>query len=354
MSKRSPLRALLSLLVLVALVAAACSSDSDSSDGAAGTGTAPEDGGTLTLYTGRGEDLMQPVIEAFEEATGITVDVRYGGTAELALLIQAEGDRSPADVFLSQSPGAVGFLAGEGMLAQIDEDVANLVEERFRNDDRRWVGITGRIRTLVYNTELVDPADLPASVFDLADPEFASRLGEAPTNGSFQDWVTALSALAGEDATLEFLTALADAGAPTYPKNGPIVEAVGRGEIPFGLVNHYYAHILKAENPDLPVENYIFPDADLGALLLTTSASIVAPTNNADLANRFIEFLLGDEAQRIFAADEFEYPLAKGQVPVIDLPPLGEIDLPAYDLEELGGGLARTQELIDESGVAGV
>src|SRR5690606_20162965 len=207
-------------------------------------------GGTLTVYSGRNEELIQPLLDDFTEETGIGVDVRYGDSADLALLIEEEGGNTPADLFISQSPGAVGYLAeqgrladigedvlglvdegdaaedgtwvalfgrvrtlvyntdlvdpatlpdsvvelpvGEGRLADIGEDVLGLVDEGDAAEDGTWVGLSGRVRTLVYNTDLVDPATLPDSVLDLTDEEYAGQVALAPTNGSFQDFVTVL------------------------------------------------------------------------------------------------------------------------------------------------------------------
>ena len=158
------MRRLLLALLALALLAAACSDDATSDD------AAPDDAAeSITVYSRRSEDLIQPLLDAFEAETGIEVEVRYGDSADLALLIQTEGDRSPADVFISQSPGALGFLAGDGRLAELDDAVLSVVEEGFRASNGTWVGLTGRVRVVVYNSELVDEADLPTSVLDLTD-----------------------------------------------------------------------------------------------------------------------------------------------------------------------------------------
>src|SRR5690606_16321628 len=198
-------------------------------------------GGTLTVYSGRNEELIQPLLDDFTEETGIGVDVRYGDSADLALLIEEEGGNTPADLFISQSPGAVGYLAEQGRLADIGEDVLGLVDEGDAAEDGTWVGLSGRVRTLVYNTDLVDPATLPDSVLDLTDEEYAGQVALAPTNGSFQDFVTVLRVELGEDEAQAWLDGMAAGDPPTFDGNTAIVEAVGRGEVPMGLVNHYYA-----------------------------------------------------------------------------------------------------------------
>ena len=174
----------------------------------------------------------------------------------------------------------------------------------------------------------------------------------APTNASFLDFVTAMREDVGDDQTLEWLQGIKDNGAVTYANNVAILEALGRGEIDFGLVNHYYNEEVKAENPDSPTANHLFEQEDLGGLILVTATAILDTADDTAVAERFIEFLLSKQAQRYYAEQTLEYPLAAGVEPTItDLPPLDEIVSPQIDLSSLGGGLERTKELISESGL---
>jgi iron(III) transport system substrate-binding protein len=306
----------------------------------------------LVIYSGRTEELIKPLLDDFADESGIDIAVRYGETADLALLIDEEGDRSPADVFLSQSPGAVGFLDAKKRLTTLPDDILDKVDARFRAKDGHWVGISGRVRVLVFNTELVDPSELPQSVFDVTQPQYAGRFGVAPTNASFLDFVTAMREQVGDDRTLEWLEGIRDNGAVTYANNIAIVEAVGRGEIDFGLVNHYYNEEVKAEDPDAPSANHLFEQEDLGGLILVTATAILDTAGERADAERFIEFLLSKKAQRYYADETLEYPLAAGVKPAItDLPPLDEVVSPDVDLSSLGGGLERTKELIEQSGL---
>jgi iron(III) transport system substrate-binding protein len=308
----------------------------------------------LTIYSGRGQDLVGPLLERFHAQTGIDVDVKYGDSAELALLLDEEGDRTPADVFFSQSPGATGFLAGKGRLAPLGQEVLAKVDQRFRNKAGRWVGVSGRQRVLVYNTELVQPRDLPDSVLDLTDPRWAGKVAVAPTNGSFQDFVTAMRQLRGEEATGGWLRGVAGNRPRTYANNNAIVEAVGRGEVPVGLVNHYYNHRFLRENPSMPTRNHVFGGGDVGALVIPATVSVLEGSDRSEQAARFAEFLLSPEAQRYFSDETFEYPLAQGVPAAPGVPPLGSLESPSYDVDELGGGLQRTIELIRASGFDGV
>lgn len=306
----------------------------------------------LTIYSGRSRDLVEPLLNQFAESTGIAIAVKYGDSTDLALLLAEEGERTPADVFFSQSPGTVGFLAEQDLLAPLDQEVLDAVEEPYRSSSGSWVGITARQRVLVYNEELVAEDDLPASVLDLTAPEYAGRVAVAPSNASFQDFVTAMRQQLGDEEALAWLEGMAANDSPVYANNNAIVEAVGRGEVPLGLVNHYYNERFLAEDPSLPSRNYRFPDGDIGSLVIESSVSILQGSEKADQAAQFVEFLLSAEAQEFFAEETFEYPLAAGVEPVGDLPPLEELAAPEVDVEQLGGGFAGTQELIDRSGIA--
>jgi iron(III) transport system substrate-binding protein len=305
----------------------------------------------LTIYSGRTESLIGPLLERFHAETGIPIDVKYGDSAELALLIETEGERTPADVFLSQTPGANAFLAGKDLLGELPAELAEQVDERFRDEHRLWVGVTGRQRVLVYNQELADPADLPASIDAITEPAFAGKVAVAPTNGSFQDFVTAMRQVRGDDATAAWLEALARSGAPTYANNNAIVDAVARGEVAMGLVNHYYNHRFLAEDPDLPSRNHQFPAGDIGSLLIPSTVSLLASSGNRDAALKLIEFLLDEEAQEYFSTETFEYPLVPGVPSAPSLPPLQTLAAFPYRFADLGGGLERTVELIRESGL---
>jgi iron(III) transport system substrate-binding protein len=328
--------AALLLIAPLAAVLPACSSDE----------------GRLVIYSGRTQNLIDPLLQEFSADTGIAIDVVYDDSANLALAIDEEGDNTPADVFLSQSPGAVGFLDAEGRLGRLPDSVLELVDEDLRAADGAWVGLSGRVRTLVYNTDLVDPAEIPDSVLDLTDPSFAGRVAVAPTNGSFQDFVTAMREELGEDVAAEWLSGMADNDSPTYPNNLAIVQAVGRGEVPMGLVNHYYLHRELAEDPDIPAANHFFPAGDIGSLLIVTAATVIEGSDMEAEARQFLEYMLSEDAQRFFAGETFEYPLAAGVEPAESVPPLSDISLTHIDLDELGGGLRRTTELIEESGLS--
>lgn len=316
-------------------------------------GGGPGDAARVTIYSGRTQNLVEPILDRFAEETGIDVDVRYGQSADLALLIQEEGDRTPADVFLSQSPGSVGFLDQHGRLGSLPQDLLDLVAPQVRAADGSWVGFSGRKRVLAYNPEHLDAAELPNGVAELTDPRWRGRLGVAPGNASFQDFVTAMRLEQGDDATRAWLQGIADNDAFTFANNNAIVAAVGRGEIDLGLVNHYYVFQALAQDPGFAARNHDLAPDDIGSLVIVTAASVLAASDHRDEAVRLVRFLLGAEAQHYFSEQTFEYPLAAGVAPTEVLPPIEIVRREGVDLDRLGGGLESTRDMIRDVGLEG-
>ena len=307
----------------------------------------------LVVYSGRSESLIGPAIERFEAESGVEVKVRYGGTAELAALLLEEGSRTPADVYIAQDAGALGALAEAGRLRSLPGELTGLVDPAFRSPEGVWVGVTGRARTIVYNTNALTETDVPTSVFELTKPEWKNRVAWAPANGSFQSFVSAMRVTHGDDRTREWLLGMIANGATDYPKNSAIVRAVGAGEIDLGLVNHYYLMRFLAEDPGFPAQN-AFPSAgDPGALVNVAGAGVLrsAKRDAATLENAhsLIASLLSEEAQEDFAARTFEYPLVAGIAPPEGLRPLDQLEPPAIDLSDLSD-LRGTLDMLRETG----
>jgi len=337
-TRRFLMRVLAGLATLVAAVALVGCGGDDSNKG------------SLTVYSGREEELVQPLIDQFEEKTGIQVDVRYGNSADLAATIAEEGDNSPADVFFSQDPGSLGAVADK--LVELPQETLDRVAERFRDSGNRWTGTSGRTRVLAYNTEALTEEQVPDSVFDLTDAAWKGKIGIAPTNASFQAFVTAMRLSAGDEKTRQWLVDLKQNDPKIYEKNTPIVEAVAAGEIDLGLVNHYYLSLVKAEQPDAPVANHFLAAGDPGALVSVAGAGVLASTGNRAQAEQFVAFLLSDEGQRYYteSAEEAEYPLVDGIPARSGLPPLETLKGPDVDLSTFGAELESTLEMLRETG----
>ena len=308
--------------------------------------------GDFTLYSGRNETLVGPLVAQYAEETGITVDARYGGTGELAATILEEGDNTPASLFFSQDAGALGLLADEGRFATLPSEILDRVEERFRDPQGRWVGVTGRARVLAYNTGVLAAEDLPTSVRDLTDPAWAGRVGWAPENASFQAFITAFRLIDGDDAVRTWLDAMIENGTVNFgDSNNAIVQAIGNGEIDAGLVNHYYLYAVRREaGDDFPVANHFFAAGDPGSLINVAGVGLIEGADNTDAALAFADYLLSDEAQEYFATETFEYPLVVGVAAPEGLLPLNEIDHPDIDLGELAD-LRGSVELLSEVGL---
>jgi iron(III) transport system substrate-binding protein len=306
---------------------------------------------SLVVYSGRSEELVGPIFEQFEERSGVDVQVRYGETAELAATIIEEGENSPADLFYAQDPGALGALDDEGRLTELPDEVLDRVPAHFRADDGDWVGTSGRARVVAYNTEELSEGDLPNSIFDFTDSKWKGRIGWAPTNGSFQAFVTALRVLEGEDRAREWLEGVQDNDPMVYPDNLTAVEGVASGEVDVAFVNHYYLfQVIEEEGEQIPVRNYYLKNGDPGALVLAAGAGIVDSAENPGAAEEFLEYALSEEAQQYFADETYEYPLIEGVAINEELPPLSKIQSPKVDLSNLDD-LGGTLELLQETGV---
>ena len=326
--------AVVAVLVALVTIAVACGSRSDE---------------TLTIYSGRSEELVAQLIDGFRQQTGIAVEVRYGDSAELAATILTEGDNSPADVFFAQDPASLGVVALDGLFAELDEGVTGLVPGRFSADDGSWVGVSGRARVVVYDTTVIDPASLPTTENGFTAPEWHGEVAIAPTNGSFLAFVAAKILLDGEVATLDWLEAMAEA--PTYPKNSVIVAAVDDGEVAAGLVNHYYLFRRIDELGGVVAANHFLSGSSAGSLVMPAGAGILKTSDSTDDAEDFIRFLLSTESQRYFTDTTFEYPLRRDVPANPALPALESLSTPSIDLSQLATTLDLATDLVAEAGL---
>ena len=310
-------------------------------------GCAPSDtDGDFVVYVGRSETLIQPLIDQYVAETGVEVQVRYAGSAELAAQILEEGDNSPADVFMAQDAGALGAVSKAGYLRELDADLLKLIAPEYRAADGTWMGVSGRVRVFNYNPEKV--LELPSSVLDLAGPEWKGRVGIAPTNSSFQAFVTALRLIEGDDVALAWLEAMKENGV-IYEKNSAILEAVESGQVDAGLINHYYWY---ARGNEVGFENLnseiaAFESQDVGNLRNVAGVGILSEDSRA---KAFVQFLLSETAQQYFVTETSEYPLIEGLDPLPGLTPLDQIPAPEFDLNDLEA-LEETLQLIRAAGL---
>ena len=304
----------------------------------------------MTLYSGRNLSLVGPLIEQFTEDTGIEVEVRDGGSAELAAQILTEGESSPADVFLSQDAGALGAVSKAGLFSVLPDEVLDEVPEAFRAADGTWVGVSGRARTFVYNPDLLDAP--PEGIDDLLDESYAGKVGFAPANASFQAFVTGLRLIRGDEAARQWLEAFAAQDPVAYENNIAVRDAVESGEVEVGLVNHYYLYELIDElgADGVVARNQFVGGGDPGGLVNVAGVGILESSDRSEEALEFVEYLVGPEGQEYFADETFEYPLVAGIAAYSELPPLDSLDPPEVDLSDLDS-LEQTQELLAETGL---
>jgi iron(III) transport system substrate-binding protein len=335
----------ITLITAASLFMGACGADTSGTDG----GPAEPETEGITLYSGRIPAAIGGAVDIYEAEADRDVQVRFADTADLAATLVEEGDNSPADVFFAQEPGAIGAVAGEGLLAQLPDDILDRVPAQFRDPEGFWVGITGRARCIAYG-EGVSRSELPDSPLALTAPEWKGRVGWSPASDSLQQYVTALRLSYGDDVAREWVEGMVAGDAVDYPDNVAIRDAIANGEIDVGLINHYYvAQAIAAEGPDYPVSVY-FPPEGLGSLLLLTSAGVLESSERKEEAFDFIRSLLSPESQGYFTSSSKEYPLAKGVEPDPALSvPLADIPVPEGDLNDIAE-VQATIELMQDAG----
>ena len=334
MNKKNSWLAPLALALAGSISLGACASPAPTSS--------PE---SITIYSGRNEALIADLLTTFTKETGIQLEVRYGDSAELAAQILEEGDNVRADVYFSQDAGALGALANEAVTKTLPAEITDLVATEYKSVDGQWVGVSGRGRVFVYDPAKVSA--VPSSYKDLMDPSWKGRIGIAPTNASFQAFITAIRVLEGEQAASDFLTAMKE-NAVLFEKNSVILQAVQDGVVDAGLINHYYWWELAAEigEENMKAEIAWFNDGDTGNLINVAGVAVLSDNPSAMV---FAKWLLGETAQKYFVERTREYSLI-GIPEVEGLRPLSQIKAPAIDLSDLDS-LAETLELIRKAGL---
>lgn len=331
-------------------------------------------GEELVIYSGRSQALVDNLVADFEEQTGIDAQVRYGNDAELLAVLNEEGDQSPADIFWANTTGALANANENGLLADLPDSLLQKPAS-YTSSSGKWIPVTVRFRVLGYNPNNIDVEDLPESVMDLPNMEsLQGRIGWTPTYSSFYDFMTGMRLEEGEEATREWLEGMQELEPNAYPSNTPMVQAIAAGEIDVGLTNHYYILRMKQgstggesadtdtdtdtdtysgeANPDAAVETYHFTSGDIGNLALVTGAGQLNTSDNSELAQQFLNFLLSEHAQTYAAEAVHEYPVIQGvESTDIMLEAEEAFELsPEYDYEQLRQ-LEATLDMLREAGL---
>lgn len=329
MSSRSKWRQFalpLGVLLATALLVAGCgSSSSDSS-------------GSLTLYSAQHEPMTEAFAKGFEEENGAEVKIRYGEDEGMASQIEQEGDASPADVVLTENTPPLEALSSQGLLSKVDASTLKEVPSQYSSPKGDWVGVAARETVMVYNPDLIKASELPASILDLAKPEWKGKLAIAPSEPDFVPIVSAIEKLEGEAAAREWLEGFAD-NAKHYNDNEGIIAAVDSGQIAAGIINHYYWFEAKAEEGSIPSKLHYFGNEDPGALVNISGAGILASSGEQDLAQEFLAYLVSEEGQTAMThSGDWEYPLNSAVAPPPGLKPFSSLEPPKVSPADLGDG----------------
>lgn len=321
----------------------------------ASTLTACSSADDLIIYSGRNEQLVGALLDQLEAAVGIDVEVRYGGSGEMAAQLLEEGQGTEADVFFSQDAGALGAVGAQGRLAELPADVLGMVPQNYQARDKSWVATSARARVIAYDPRVVQESELPQKIEDVVDPKWKGKVGYAPTNASWQAFVTSVRVLKGEDFAKDWLKKFAANEPKRFDNNVNILKAVDDGQLPFGLINHYYWYASAAEKggeTNMKAKLHRVGSGDPLALVNVAGVGIVQGTNQSEAAQKAVRFLLSEQAQRHFADQTAEYPANPGvKSSKHQLPPITDLQAPDIDLSKLSS-LQETVKLLQEAGLS--
>jgi iron(III) transport system substrate-binding protein len=317
---------------------------------AAGAGCSGNDGPKLVVYNAQHEQLLEEIAPRFEEKTGIQVELRNGADSELAAQLIQERDASPADVFLTENTPAMSAVERAGLLASLDAPATDPIPAAYRPASGMWTGFVARSTVLVYNPSLISEDELPASILDLAEPEWADKVSFSPTGADFQAIVAAVLELEGEDATRGWLEGL-KANGTVYDGNDVVLEAVNSGEVATGIEYHYYWYRDQAESGDTSDDSelYYFGDQDPGAFVSVSGAGVLENAEHHEEAQEFVEYLTSQEGQQALADSyALEYPLNPAVSLDPPVKPFSELDPPTVAVSDLDGD--KVVEMLSDAG----
>ncbi|WP_418281514.1 extracellular solute-binding protein [Halorubrum sp. DTA98] len=310
--------------------------------------------GEITVYSGRTRDQIDPLFEALEsEYPDLTINRDYDDNSAQLNKLREEGDASPADVFYTQSSGALAAFKQDGLTRDLPADVVDAIDGNYSDPDGQWTGVSGRVRAIQYNTELWDgdADDLPDDIFAYAeDDRFEGIISTRPNSGTFRSFIVAMIEMEGEEATREWIRGMVeDQDATLYSSGSQQAEEVHSGNQVVGLGNQYYAGRILSNNPDSPLD-VAFTNNDPGCLFNVSGVAIPQATDNVSLAAEFCRHVLAAEGQEFFVETNGEYPVVDGVDYVGDLPALSEINPPEFDLNALAD-VERAVDLLREEGM---
>lgn len=309
----------------------------------------------LVVYSGRAERLIKPVLDTFEAKTGIRINMLTSGSTELVNRLRAEGKRTPADVFITNDAGTLERARELRLLRPLQmNEIDRTIPEAFRAPDNSWVGLSGRVWVVVSNTAEVQP-DQVKSIFDLADPRLKGKVAiPNAANEYLQAGISVIKAVKGEDQTESLLKGLkANAGNFVYGKNRQIVDAVAKGKVALGIVNHYYIYRHLARRPQAPLAMLITDQEPngMGVVMNVAGIGVTAHTSHLAEAKRLVQFLISQSGQKMFAELNKEYPLHPAVEADPVLPPRKNFHIARVPLARLAELREPTMTLIERIGL---
>ena len=309
-----------------------------------------DSGPSLVVYNAQHEELIDEVAKAFTKKTGIQVELRNGSDLELANQLVEEGDASPADVFLTENSPAMTLVDDKQMFAKLPPTTLDRIPDQYRPDDGEWTGFAARSTVLVYNTDQLGEDELPTSLMDLAKPAWKDRISFSPTGADFQAIVSAVLATQGEQATKDWLAGLKANGA-VYDGNNVVLESVNSGEVPAGVIYHYYWYRDQEESGENSDSSrlHFFDKSDPGAFISVSGAGVLKSSDDAADARKFVDYLTSKEGQQVIADSyALEYTLNPQVALDRDVKPLSELQPPTVDVSDLNG--PKVVSLMQEAG----
>ena len=294
---------------------------------------------TLTLYNGQHEQAVNLLIADFTKRTGIKVKVRSGDGPEIANQIAQEGSRSPADVYFTENSPELVLLEEKGLLAPVDSQTLAEIPSQYNSPKADWVGVVARENVLAYNASLIPAGQLPQSLMDLAAPAWLHKVGIAPSDSDFLPLVSAVAAVKGHDAALQWLRGL-EKNAQIFDDDEGVVAAVNRGTVATGIINSYYWARLRQQLGSSGMHSavYHFTNGDIGGLVNVSGAAALKSAPHRQVAQSFLNYLVGAPAQTLLERTNiiFEYPLRPGVPASPVLKPFDQLQPPAVDVSKLG------------------
>jgi iron(III) transport system substrate-binding protein len=303
-------------------------------------------GPSITLYSGQHEQTTDGLVAAFEQQTGITVNVRNDDEDTLANLIALQGSHSPADVFYTENSPPLEFLQEKGLLSAVDPNTLKEATAKYNSPQRDWVGVSARVSVLIYNPSLISESQLPTSVLQLANPKYKGKLAFAAGETDFQPIVTSVLKAYGKAATLSWLEGIkSNAAAHILPDNETIADEVNRGQVAFGVINQYYWYRLEAEDGKSSMHSQIthFAPDDPGYVVDVSGAAVLKSSKHQADAQKFLAFLVSKQGEEIIARasgneQSYEYPLGSGVTTSAPETPFNQLQPYPITIAELGDG----------------